>query len=92
MCSTVGDHQESFELKATTLILPIINELGMLALPTRVNLSMESSSSLFDSDGQPNDAAGFQESVSQMADELLWYVEALTEKRSISVPPHQSPR
>ena len=56
----------------------------MIPLPTRVN--MESKGSLFDSNGQPNDVE-FQKSVDQMTDELLWYMEVLIEKRSISGTP-----
>ena len=62
---------------SNSLMLPILSDLGMLVLPTRVSAS------------NTTDNSSFEERVDRMADELLWYTEAFIEKRAISGPPSQ---
>ena len=68
----------------TNLILPLINELGMLALPTKIHLSNVIIQ--FDNCGQPKDGK-LQEKFKLLADEFLWYTETLRNKRvTMGVP------
>lgn len=75
---TIGDFGG---VRASALIQPFLNELGMISLPVRVALPTVHTK--FDSEGQPTDTR-FQDNVQRMVDELVWYADALNNQKTTS--------
>lgn len=72
-------------IRAGALVLPFLNELGIIPLPSRVALPTVHKK--FDAEtSEPTDER-FKAAVQRMAHELAWYTEALSNQKVASGPP-----
>ena len=79
-CSVVTYSMGDFAgIRAGALVLPLLNELGLVPVPARVALPVVHKK--FEEDGSPNDDR-FKEQVDRMAKELTWYAEALANQNT----------